>query len=108
MAFYPRGGLGLGVVLKGKGFGGESGGLGMSVRGHRAWFRNRDRDQGWELFTEWEAGHRGKGLGSKSGGLGMSVREQGAWFRIREGGHGWELFTGGRDSEVRVEGWASM
>ena len=62
MAFYLRGGLGLGVVLRGKGFGGESGGLGMSVRGHKAWFRNREGDQGWELFT------KGRGSEVRRGG----------------------------------------
>ena len=52
MVFYPRWGSGLGVVHRGKGFGSESGGLGMSVRGQGAWFRIREGDQDWQLFTE--------------------------------------------------------
>ena len=48
----PRGGLGLAIVHRGKGLGGESGGLGISVRGQGAWFRIREGGQGWELFIE--------------------------------------------------------
>ena len=52
MVSNPKGGSGLGAVHRGKGLGGESGGLGMSVRGQRAWFWIREEDQDWELFSE--------------------------------------------------------
>ena len=94
----PRGGSEVGIVHRGKGFGGESGGLGMRVRGQRAWFRIREEGQSWGLFTKGTgskvrvgAGHacerarssvsdlrggselginyRGKGFGGESGGL---------------------------------------
>ena len=52
MVLDPRGGSRLGIVLRGQGLGGESGGLGMSVRGQGAWFHIGEEDQGWQLFTE--------------------------------------------------------
>ena len=77
MVSEPRGGSGLGVVHKGKGFRGESGGLGMSERARSLVSDPRGASGlGVDL--------RGKGLGGESGGLGMSVRGQGAWFRIQE------------------------
>ena len=52
MVLDPRGRSGLAIVHRGKGFGGESGVLGMSVRGQRAWLRIREGGQGWQLLTK--------------------------------------------------------
>ena len=52
--------------------------------------------------------HKGYRFGGESGGLGIRVREQRAWIRIQAGGQRWESFTEGRDSEVRVGGWACV
>ena len=52
MVSDPRRGSELGIVHRGYRFGGESGGLGMRVRGQGAWFRIREGVQSWELITE--------------------------------------------------------
>ena len=50
MVSDPKGGSGLRVVHRGKRLGGESGGLGMSVRGQGAWLFIRDGGLDWELI----------------------------------------------------------
>ena len=50
-------------------FGGESGGLGMHVKGQGAWIWIREGGQRWELFTK---------------GTGSEVRVEG-WACVREG-----------------------
>ena len=65
----PRGGSELGIDHRGYRFGGESGALGMRVRGQGAWIRIREGGQSWELFTE---------------GTGSEVRV-GGWACVREG-----------------------